>query len=196
MPILIDEGWIDRIRAGMQVPSTGRAPTMWTWASPPDSASVLASDRALSALFDGVIARGASPKAAGWLLTECLGHAHKTGSLPDIDPEKLAWIIKAVESGDLTRASGRTVLARLFEGDIDPESYCKAHALFAQSDESAILAAVQAAIAEDPSAVQSYLSGKTKALEALFGICMRSLKGNGSPARIRALLEQELAKKA
>lgn len=197
MPILIDEAWINRIRAGMQDSVDGKSAHYVDLGIAPDSASVLASDRALSALFDGVIARGASPKAAaGWLLTECLGHARKTGSLPDIDPEKLAWIIKAVESGDLTRASGRTVLARLFEGDIDPESYCKAHALFAQSDESAILAAVQAAIAEDPSAVQSYLSGKTKALEALFGICMRSLKGNGSPARIRALLEQELAKKA
>ena len=39
------------------------------------------------------------------------------------------------------------------------------------------------------------LSGKEKAAQALFGNCMRELRGTGDPAAIKALLEEELQKR-
>ena len=37
-----------------------------------------------------------------------------------------------------------------------------------------------------------YKSGKTKAIQALFGMCMRQLKGAGDPAVIKQALENKL----
>ena len=41
-------------------------------------------------------------------------------------------------------------------------------------------------------AVADYKSGKEKALQAIFGACMRELKGAGDPAVIKSTLEQKL----
>ena len=62
----------------------------------------------------------------------------------------------------------------------------------AKVDEGAILAVVKAAIDANPAAVADYKSGKEKALQAIFGACMRQLKGAGDPAVIKATLEQKL----
>ena len=44
-----------------------------------------------------------------------------------------------------------------------------------------------------PKAVEDFRNGKTKALQALFGACMRELKGAGDPAVIKQLLESKLS---
>ena len=43
-------------------------------------------------------------------------------------------------------------------------------------------------------AVADYKGGKEKAFGAIFGACMKELKGNGDPALIRELLTKELSK--
>jgi UDP-N-acetylenolpyruvoylglucosamine reductase len=47
---------------------------------------------------------------------------------------------------------------------------------------------------ENDKIIADYKSGKTKALQALFGLIMRELKGIGDPAIIRTLLEEEANK--
>ena len=43
-------------------------------------------------------------------------------------------------------------------------------------------------------AVSDYLGGKEKALQALFGLCMKDLHGKGDPSSIREFLTQEVEK--
>ena len=57
----------------------------------------------------------------------------------------------------------------------------------------AIAAVIDKVLAENGSVVASFRSGKTKAFQALFGACMRELRGAGSPAAIKAMLEKRLA---
>jgi len=42
--------------------------------------------------------------------------------------------------------------------------------------------------------VRDYKSGKTKAMQGLFGCIMRELRGNGDPAVIQKLLQDSLDK--
>jgi len=55
-----------------------------------------------------------------------------------------------------------------------------------------IVSIVEKVIAENDKAVADYKSGKTKAMQSLFGLIMRELKGTGDPAMIRKLLEEKL----
>jgi aspartyl-tRNA(Asn)/glutamyl-tRNA(Gln) amidotransferase subunit B len=48
-------------------------------------------------------------------------------------------------------------------------------------------------LAENAQAVADFKGGKVKAMQALFGACMKELKGAGDPATIKALLEKKLA---
>ena len=99
-----------------------------------------------------------------------------------------------VDTNEITRPAGKKVLSAVFESDADVDKYCEENGLNVKVDESLILTTVQRIVAENPDAVANYKSGKTKAMQALFGLIMRELKGTGDPVVIRTLLEQELNK--
>ena len=70
--------------------------------------------------------------------------------------------------------------------------FIKKNALDAKVDEGAIPAVIEKVIGANAAAVADYKSGKEKALQAIFGACMRELKGAGDPAVIKAMLEKKL----
>ena len=51
---------------------------------------------------------------------------------------------------------------------------------------------VEKAIAANPKAVEDYRNGKEKAIQAVFGACMKELRGTGDPATIKKILEEKL----
>ena len=55
-------------------------------------------------------------------------------------------------------------------------------------------AIVKEAIAADPKSVADFKGGKEKALMALFGKCMKQLKGNANPQVLREILIAEINK--
>ena len=112
----------------------------------------------------------------------------------NIDPAKLSRIIELVDAGEITRAAGKKVLAAVFESNVDVDKYCDEQGFNAKVDEGAVLAAVKAAMEANAAAVADYKGGKEKAFGAIFGACMKELKGNGDPALIRELLTKELSK--
>ena len=62
------------------------------------------------------------------------------------------------------------------------------------NDTGAMDAVIAKIVASDPKSVADYKGGKEKALMALFGKCMRELKGNCDPAVLREHLLAEIAK--
>ncbi len=192
MPIIIDDQWLAEIRASMSVsPEEKRAQLMEMGISEKDALD-LTSERVLCITFDKTNEIVGSPKdVSAWLLTECGAIIRRKGQVMGdlrIDPEKLATIIRMVSEGSITRGAGKKILAAVLESDVDPVQYCKDNSLDKQDDESSIAAVVQKVINDNPKIVADYKSGKTKAMQALFGGVMRELRGNGDPATINKLL--------
>ena len=194
MPVVIDDAWLEEIRKSMPATADEKSKYYEEMGIPSKEALVLASDRKLCDTFDAVVSLGSSPKdAASWILTECMGQMKRLELLTlEIEPAKLARIIELVGSGEITRAAGKKVLSAVFEKDVDVDKFCEENSLNAKIDEGFILETVRRVIAENEKAVADYKSGKTKAMQSLFGSVMRELKGNGSPDVIRAMLEKEL----
>ena len=196
MPIVIDDEWLEEIRASMPATSDEKTQYYESMGIASKEAAVLASDRKLSDMFDAVVASGRSAKSvASWILTECMGIMKRLEITSlEIAPTKLARIIELVDNSEITRAAGKKVLSAVFEKDVDVDAFCEENALNQKIDEGAILDTVRKVIAENEAAVADYKSGKVKAMQALFGSIMRELKGNGDPAIIRTLLVTELNK--
>ena len=196
MPIVIDDEWLEKIKASMPATSDEKTQYYESMGIASKEAAVLASDRKLSDMFDKVVATGRSVKSvASWILTECMGIMKRLEITSlEIAPTKLARIIELVDNGEITRAAGKKVLSAVFEKDVDVDKFCEENALNQKIDEGAILDTVRKVIAENKAAVADYKGGKTKAMQSLFGSIMRELKGNGDPAIIRTLLEAELNK--
>ncbi len=196
MPIVIDDAWLEEIRKSMPATADEKAKYYEDMGIAAKEAAVLASDRKLCEVFDAVVASGRNAKTvASWILTECMGIMKRLeiASL-DISADKLARIIELVEKNEITRAAGKKVLSAVFEKDVDVDAFCEEQGLNQKIDESFILETVRNVIKENEKIVADYKGGKTKALQALFGSVMRELRGNGDPAVIRTLLEEEVNK--
>ena len=66
--------------------------------------------------------------------------------------------------------------------------YAEKNGLIVSNDTSNIEAVVKAVMAADERSVNDYKNGKEKALQALFGQCMRELRGNCNPQVLREIL--------
>ena len=194
MPVIIDDEWLQEIRASMPATAEEKGKVYEEMGIAAKEAAVLASDRKLCDVFDAVVADGRNPKTvASWILTECMG-IMKRLEIEDlsISPKKLSRIIELVETNEITRAAGKKILSAVFENDVDVDAFCEENGLNAKVDEGAIVSLVEKVITENDKAVQDYKSGKTKAMQSLFGLIMKELRGTGDPAMIRKLLEEKL----
>lgn len=196
MPIIIDDEWLEKIKANKPAALDEKVEDYRLAGISEKEIDMLVSSHKISKLLDDVVNMGCSAKdAATWILTDCIGVLRKDGKTIEeltISAEKLFCIIKMVNDGTVNRGAGKKILIAVVENDVDPISYCKEQGLDKKFDASAVEAVVVKAIEENPQSVQDFKNGKTKALQALFGACMKELKGAGDPAVIKALLEEKL----
>lgn len=197
MPIIIDDEWLEKIKAAMPVAADEKADAYREAGISEKEIDMLIHNNKLSRLLDDVVSQGCNIKdAAAWVLTDCAGILRKDGkSLEDlpIDADKLAAIIKLVDSGKVNRISGKKILIAVVEHDVDPIAYCKEQGLDRQVDTSMIESVIDKVLVENAKALEDYRNGKEKAKQALFGACMKELRGAGDPAAIKEILESKLA---
>ena len=106
----------------------------------------------------------------------------------------LGKLIKLVSDGKVGRGNAKKILEALFDADLDPERYAEENGFIVSNDTGLIEKVIKEAIAADPKAVADFKGGKEKALMALFGKCMKQLKGNCDPQVLRTLLIDEINK--
>lgn len=196
MPIIIDDEWLERIKAAKPVAVDEKADMYREAGISEKEIDMLIHNHNVSKLLDDVVALGCDAKnAAGWILTDCAGILRKNAKLLgglEISAEDLATIIKMVDGGDVNRMSGRKILTAVIEEGVDPVAYCKENALDDKVDTAVIEKVIDEVFAENAQAIEDYKNGKVKAKQALFGACMRALKNIADTAAIRELLDAKL----
>ncbi len=196
MPIIIDDEWLEEIKANKPVAVDEKADDYRAAGISEKEIDMLLSNNRVMTLHDSVVKMGADSKdAAAWILTDLAGILRKDGkTLNDLDitAEKLYAVIEMVNSGTINRGAGKKILIAVVEDNVDPVAYCKEKGLDKKFDSSAIEAVIDKVIAENEQAVADFKGGKVKALQALFGACMKELRGAGDPAVIKETLENKL----
>ena len=196
MPIIIDDAWLEEIKANKPVAVDEKAEQYREAGISEKEIDMLISNHKIAKMHEDIVAMGCNSKdVAAWILTDCAGVLRKDGkTLNDLTmtAETLATIIKMVDSGKINRNAGKKVLIAVVEENVDPEEFVKAQGLDKKFDSSAIDSVIDKVIAENPKAVEDFKAGKTKALQALFGACMKELRGAGDPSVIKELLEKKM----
>jgi len=196
MPIIIDDEWLEQIKSAKPVAVDEKADAYREAGISEKEIEMLIGNFKISKLLDDVIALGCNAKdSAAWILTDCAGILRKDGLLLsdlEITADALSLVIKQVAEGKINRGAGKKVLIAVIEDKVDPMEFIKKNALDAKVDEGAINAVIDKDIEANATAVADYKGGKEKALQAIFGACMRELKGAGDPAVIRTLLIEKL----
>ena len=106
----------------------------------------------------------------------------------EITPVEVARVEALVAAGSLNDKLARQVIDGVLEGAGSPDDVVAARGLVVVSDDAALLAAIEEAIAANPDAAQKIREGKPAAAGALIGAVMKSTRGQADAARVRELL--------
>ncbi len=193
MPVVIDDEWYGRIEKSLpEFPEIKKARYTGELGLSDYDAELLTESRALCDCFEAAYAEcGLAKEAANWLLSDCLNILNKkqmTSDMLTLDGKTLGKLIKLVVDGKVSRPNAKKILAEMFESEIDPEAYAKEQGYIVSNDTGAIESVIRAVVMSDERSVNDYKSGKEKALMALFGKCMKELRGNCDPQTLRQML--------
>ena len=108
-------------------------------------------------------------------------------------PEALAELVGIVDKGLISAKIANDIFADLMENGAMPEAYVKEKGLVQISDSSALEAAVDKVLADNPAEVEAFRGGKTKLISFFVGQVMRATRGKANPALVNELLAKKLA---
>ncbi|MDP3951561.1 Asp-tRNA(Asn)/Glu-tRNA(Gln) amidotransferase subunit GatB [Microbacterium sp.] len=151
------------------------------------------------ALIDEVeatIAAGATPAAARkWWTGEVsrLANAQGKDAAALISPENVAALQKLIDEGTLTDKLARQVLEGVIAGEGTPQEVVDGRGLAVVSDDGALIAAIDDALAAQPDVMAKIKDGKVQAAGAVIGAVMKAMKGQADAARVRELILERAA---
>ena len=137
------------------------------------------------------VAAGASPAAARkWWTGEIARVANASDREPIelVSPTQVAQLAELVDAGTLTDRLARQVLEGVIAGEGSPQEVVDARGLAVVSDDGALIAAIDAALAEQPDVLEKIRDGKVQAAGAVIGAVMKAMGGQADAARVRELV--------
>ncbi|MBU2696355.1 Asp-tRNA(Asn)/Glu-tRNA(Gln) amidotransferase subunit GatB [Nocardioides sp. WV_118_6] len=197
VPVAPSREWVEELRATLpENPAAKRTRLQGEWGFTDLEMRDTIGAGAL-ALVEETVAAGAAPQAARkWWLTELARRANDAGvELGElaVTPAQVAAVQALVEAKTINDKLARQVFDGLLAGEGTPEEIIAARGLAVVSDEGALSAAVDKAIAENPDIADKIRDGKLAAAGALIGAVMKEMRGQADAGRVRELVLEKLS---
>ena len=200
-PLELDQAWIDAIKAALPELPDAKRERFLAFGLTPYDAGVLVAERNGADYFDEAAKFAQSLKiepkaAANWIISQLFGLLNEAGQEIEqnrVTPEKLVGLIKLISDGAININTGKSVLAEMFASGESAEAIVKAKGLAQVSDEGAIAAAIDRALADNPDQLAAYLGGKETIAKWFFGQVMKAMSGKANPAVVQRKLEEKLS---
>jgi len=137
------------------------------------------------------VAAGAAPaQARKWWTGEIARLANAAGvdAASLVSPLHVSELVALVENGELTDRLARQVLEGVVAGEGSPTDVVESRGLKVVSDDTALIAAIDEALAAQPDVLEKIRDGKVQAAGAVIGAVMKAMKGTADAARVRELV--------
>ena len=197
-PIVTSEETIEKYRSELpELPDARCARLEKEYGLSDYDAGIITSSRAMAEYFDAVVATGADPKlAANWIMGDLAKNLNEDGidiTKSPVSAERLGKMIGLIMKDTISGKIAKKVFKEMWTNEDEPEKIVKDKGLVQITDTGAIEAAVDAAIAANPKAVEEYKGGKKKAIGALVGQVMKATRGKANPQMVNKILAEKLA---
>jgi aspartyl-tRNA(Asn)/glutamyl-tRNA(Gln) amidotransferase subunit B len=192
VPIAPPVDWIEELRVTLpELPWEHRRRIQAEWGLTDLELRDLVNAGALE-LIEATVAAGApAGEARSWWVSYLTQQANARGmelaGLP-ITPAQVARVIELVASGELSNKLARQVVDGVLAGEGEPDDVVAARGIAVVSDDTALLAAVDEALAAQPDVAEKIRGGKVQAAGAIVGAVMKSTKGQADAKRVRELV--------
>lgn len=197
VPVAPSEEWVEQLRATLpENPTAKRARLQEEWGFSELEMRDTVGAGAFG-LVEQTVAAGAAPQAARkWWLGELARAANEQGvelvDLP-ITPAQVARVQALVDERTINDKLARQVLEGVLAGEGEPDDVVASRGLAVVSDDGALGAAVDEAIAANPDVADKIRDGKVAAAGALIGAVMKQMRGQADAGRVRELILEKLS---
>ncbi len=192
VPIAPADDWVARLGGTLpELPWQRRARVQAQWGLSDLELRDLVNAGALD-LIAATVDAGAPPaEARSWWVSYLSQQANSRGAeLTElaITPEQVARVVALVGEGALTTTLARQVVDGVLAGEGEPDEVVAARGLAVVSDDAALTAAVEQALAAQPDVAEKIRGGKVAAAGSIVGAVMKATKGQADAARVRELV--------
>ncbi|NJP45128.1 Asp-tRNA(Asn)/Glu-tRNA(Gln) amidotransferase subunit GatB [Actinacidiphila epipremni] len=196
VPVAPPREWVEELRAGLpELPRLRRKRLQEEWGIADHEMQSVLNAGALDLIL-ATIAEGADATAARkWWMGELARHANESGvelAAVPITPAQVARVAALVAAGDLNDKLARQVIEGVLAGEGGPDEVVDARGLKVVSDEGALGAAVDDAIAANGAIADKIRGGNLAAAGALIGAVMKATRGQADAKRVRELVLEKL----
>ncbi|HCA86545.1 MAG TPA: Asp-tRNA(Asn)/Glu-tRNA(Gln) amidotransferase GatCAB subunit B [Streptomyces sp.] len=197
VPMAPSREWVEELRAGLpELPRLRRQRLQAEWGLSDHEMQSVLNAGAIPPILATIDAGAPADQARKWWMGELARRANEDGTelsaLP-ITPEQVARVSALVAEGSLNDKLARQVIEGVLNGEGDPDTVVEKRGLKVVSDEGALGAAVDEAIAGNPAIADKIRGGKVAAAGALVGAVMKATRGQADAGRVRELILERLA---
>ena len=195
LPIVANPAWVEELRLALpEKPSIRRKKLQEAWGVPDKEMTAMINAELLDTVEETVLLGADPTKARSWWLGEVSRLANEKDVEPTslMQPSEVAEIIALIAAGELTDKLARQVVEGVINGEGNPRMVIEKRGLKVVSDDSALMVAIEAAIAAQPETAEKVRGGNIPAAGALIGAVMKSTGGQADAAKVRELLLKHL----
>ena len=195
-PIHLTEEAIDALRQSLpELPDAKKSRFQQDFGLMAREADDLCSQPGLCASFEQAAPLCKAPRTLCNLLVMELSRLLPDSGDMTISPESLASLSNLLAEGTIHHGGARRILQEMLSGGGEPIALVAQLGLAQVSDGEILSQAIEKVLGENEGLVQTYLGGKTNALQALMGKVMAATQGRANPALAAKLLAERLAGK-
>jgi aspartyl-tRNA(Asn)/glutamyl-tRNA(Gln) amidotransferase subunit B len=196
-PLVIAEALIEKLRAEQpELPEARRQRFVDEYALSLDDAAQLTDARGTADYFETAARACGNAKAtANWILNELvreLKAASADITASPVTAESLAEMIKMIDGGSISGKMAKDVLVRMYQSGKSAEETVGEMGGSQVSDEAAIRAFVDQAIAANTKQLEQYRAGKTSLIGFFVGQVMKLSGGRANPQVVNDVLKKKL----
>ncbi|WP_406231801.1 Asp-tRNA(Asn)/Glu-tRNA(Gln) amidotransferase subunit GatB [Nocardia sp. NBC_01009] len=191
-PVAPETDWVEQLRNTIpEYPWLRRARIQADWELSDEVMRDLVNAGALDLIIATVDAGAPANEARSWWVAYLTEKAkEREVSLEDlpITPAQVAEVIKLVEAKTVNNKVAKQVVDFVLAGEGNPAEIVAAKGLGMVSDDSALQAEVEKALAANPDIADRIRSGKVQAAGKIVGDVMKATRGQADAARVRELV--------
>ncbi|OYO12397.1 Asp-tRNA(Asn)/Glu-tRNA(Gln) amidotransferase GatCAB subunit B [Enemella evansiae] len=196
VPIAPSREWVEQLRATLpEAPGVRLKRLQSEWGFSDAEMTDITNADALEVMEQTVAAGAPAPAARKWWLGELSRRANEAGvGLAElaITPAQVAAVQRLVDAGTINDKLARQVIDGVLAGEGEPDQVVADRGLAVVSDDGALSAAVDEAIAANPDVAEKIRAGKVQAAGALIGSVMKAMRGQADAGRVRELILEKL----
>jgi aspartyl-tRNA(Asn)/glutamyl-tRNA(Gln) amidotransferase subunit B len=201
LPLVIDERWIEEIKASLpELPEKRKERFISDYSLPVYDAELLTSRKDVADYFEKAVKNHSNPKViSNWVMGD-LFRVIKERQLDErfyiadwpVSPEHLAEMVRMIDEGKISGKMAKSLFEEMSERGESPQKIVQEKGLEQLTDLDSIEKAVDHVIASHPQQVSDYRAGKGKVFSFLVGQVMKATQGKANPQIVNEMLRKKL----